>query len=66
MEELINEFVKICTEKGLDSYKKVRKTIFDEIWKDYKQKGAQKWRVEAVSDDIAESVVLKMGISHES
>ena len=66
MEELIKEFVQICTEKKLKTYKQVRKTIFEEIWKDYKNKGAQKWRVEAVSDDLAESVVLRMGIPHEA
>ena len=66
MEELINNFATFCKEKGAKTYKEVRKTIFDELLAQYKKKGAQKARVESVTDDLTESVALKMGIPQDA
>ena len=66
MEELINNFATFCKEKGAKTYKEVRKIIFDELWEQYKNKGAKKARVESVTDDLTESVALKMGISQDA
>lgn len=64
MNQLIKDLAQDCIDKGLKTAKKVKKNVFDLIWADYKGK-APKWRVEAVCDDLTESVCLKMGIPHD-
>lgn len=65
MEEYINQVIKHCQENGIKDYKEIRKVIFDNIWEAYKGKAA-KAKLEAITDDITESVVLRMGIPHEA
>ena len=62
MEELIARYADRYKDNKITTGKKVRKYIFDDIWKDYKGK-APKWRVQFAADDIAESVCLRLGIA---
>ena len=64
MDKLIADLAEDCREKGLTTAKKIKKNIFALIWPDYKGR-APKWRVDAVCDDLTESVCLKMGIPHD-
>lgn len=64
MDKLITDLAEDCRAKGITDAKKVKKNIFAIVWKDYKGR-APKWRVDAVCDDLTESVCLKMGIPHD-
>lgn len=68
MEDKMTQFIKDlaadCVEKGIKTAKKVYKNIFDIVWADYKGKAPKK-RIEAVCDDLTESVCLEMGIPHD-
>lgn len=61
MEELISRYADRCKENNITTAKKILKYIFDDIWSQYKGK-APKWRVQFASEDIAESVCLRLGI----
>lgn len=41
------------------------KNIFDLIWPKYRGR-APKWKVKVVTEDLAESVCLEMGIPHDA
>lgn len=62
MEEYINQVVQYCSENGINTYEEIRSFIFNDIWKSYKNK-APRGKLEAIADDIAESVALRMGVS---
>ena len=63
-DKLVQDLADDCREKGLTTAKKVKTNVFNLIWVDYKGK-APKWRVQAVCDDLTESVCLNMGIPHD-
>ena len=65
MEKLIADLAQDCLEKGLTTAKEVRRNVFGIVWADYKGK-APRWKVEAVCDDLTESVCLKTGIPHDA
>ncbi|MBP5722159.1 MAG: hypothetical protein J6X18_01045 [Bacteroidales bacterium] len=64
MRKIILDLAQDCKDKGLNTAKQVKKNVFDNLWANYKGK-APKWRVEAICDDLTESVCLEMGIPHD-
>lgn len=59
MEEFIEQALQECTAKNITEEKKIFNYIFKSVWNSYKGK-APKWKVQAICEDIAESVYLRM------
>ena len=64
-DKLIADFAQECVSQGANTAKKVKKYIRDYINAQYKGK-APAWRLKMVTDDLTESVCLKMGIPHDA
>lgn len=64
-DKLVSDFATECAEHGATTAKKVKKYIKDYINAQYKGK-APAWKLQMVTDDLTESVCLKMGIPHDA
>lgn len=64
-DKLVSDFATECAEHGATTAKKVKKYIKDYINARYKGK-APAWKLQMVTDDLTESVCLKMGIPHDA
>lgn len=64
-DKLVSDFATECAEHGANTAKKVKKCIGGYINAKYKGK-APAWKLQMVTDDLTESVCLKMGIPHDA
>lgn len=64
-DKLVSDFATECAERGATTAKKVKKCIGGYINAKYKGK-APAWKLQMVTDDLTESVCLKMGIPHDA
>lgn len=66
MEAVIDEYVRLFSEQGINKYNVIRNTIYGHLSERYKDnKYVSKFNLELISDDIAESVALRLNVPQD-